>query len=428
MLNRIVGIGGLCPNDTADTIFRRLDSLDYQLLTLKEDVEFLLGLDIEQLKLIVEQSVTSIDAEVTSEELNINYGKGDGSSATIPIPAATEELAGVVTPAMVIDINKIPECIVDGEVVTTSTTYIMRLINAAADKLVSLPFVTSSSPGVIPYEAYNIIFNNEERIEALENRIRLYLNEDNELTHGMTSNAVETSFRTLFPNAIKVDGCTYQNQDATYAYQWSVLAQKWSERATINIGLATSSAPGLVQGKDDIASNKGKLYVEVDGTMSVIGWSDLLTAVANNTSGLGNKVNVSDIVDNLTSIAANVPLSAKQGRALNLSKLSKIASTDTQKRVYGINKDGSQTLLKANLTALSTLRTVTLVSADWEDKLQTVSVTYATSTNVKIVSPALADYDIYTQSGIRVSAEGNGTLTFKCDTVPTEDVNVEVLL
>ena len=47
---------------------------------------------------------------------------------------------------------------------------------------------------------------------------------------------------------------------------------------------------------------------------------------------MANKVNISDIVNNLTSTATNKPLSAAQGKALNDGKVSIYLSSNTEVR------------------------------------------------------------------------------------------------
>ena len=72
--------------------------------------------------------------------------------------------------------------------------------------------------------------------------------------------------------------------------------------------------------------------------------------------------------------------------------------------------------------------TVTLTSAWWSSKSQTVSATGVTASNTVIVSPAPADIADYADCGVYCSAQGSGTLTFGCDTAPSGDIVVNVLI
>ena len=74
--------------------------------------------------------------------------------------------------------------------------------------------------------------------------------------------------------------------------------------------------------------------------------------------------------------------------------------------------------------------TVTLTVAGWDaDALtQTVSVSGATDTNVKVVSPAPASVDEYAACGVKAAAEGAGTIIFACTTAPENDLTVNIAI
>ena len=76
----------------------------------------------------------------------------------------------------------------------------------------------------------------------------------------------------------------------------------------------------------------------------------------------------------------------------------------------------------------STTITVTLTSAGWSSNSQTVSATWVTASNTVIVSPAPSDIADYADCGVYCSAQGSGTLTFGCDTAPSGDIVVNVLI
>ena len=72
--------------------------------------------------------------------------------------------------------------------------------------------------------------------------------------------------------------------------------------------------------------------------------------------------------------------------------------------------------------------TVTLTSAWWSSKSQTVSVTGVTASNTVIVSPAPSSIEDYADWGVYCSAQGSGTLTFTCSDTPSSDITVNVLI
>ena len=73
---------------------------------------------------------------------------------------------------------------------------------------------------------------------------------------------------------------------------------------------------------------------------------------------------------------------------------------------------------------------VTLRASGWNvnTKTQTVSVSKVTATVNLIITAAPDSYMAYAEAGVRCTAQGAGTLTFACETVPTEDVVANVLI
>ena len=74
--------------------------------------------------------------------------------------------------------------------------------------------------------------------------------------------------------------------------------------------------------------------------------------------------------------------------------------------------------------------TATLTAAGWDAdaKTQTVSVAGVTATANCIITAATDSYMAYAEAGVRCTAQGAGTLTFACETVPTADVAANVLI
>ena len=66
--------------------------------------------------------------------------------------------------------------------------------------------------------------------------------------------------------------------------------------------------------------------------------------------------------------------------------------------------------------------TVTLPVAGWSNNAQTVSVSGVTTSNLIIVNVTANSY------GVECTAQGSGTLTFSCESLPTTDVSVSVAI
>ena len=73
---------------------------------------------------------------------------------------------------------------------------------------------------------------------------------------------------------------------------------------------------------------------------------------------------------------------------------------------------------------------VTLRASGWNanTKTQTVSVAGVTATANCVITAAPDSYMAYTKAGVRCTAQGAGTLTFACETVPTANVVANVLI
>lgn len=75
------------------------------------------------------------------------------------------------------------------------------------------------------------------------------------------------------------------------------------------------------------------------------------------------------------------------------------------------------------------IRTViSLPVSGWEDNLQSVTVTDATSTNLIIVSPTPESFLDYSSAVVRCISQSNNILGFKCNSVPASDLMVNVVI
>lgn len=72
--------------------------------------------------------------------------------------------------------------------------------------------------------------------------------------------------------------------------------------------------------------------------------------------------------------------------------------------------------------------TVTIATSDWSSLSCTKNVTGMTASKIVLVSPAPASFSVYTDAGVRCSAQGSGTLSFACDSVPSSSVTVNIIM
>ena len=83
----------------------------------------------------------------------------------------------------------------------------------------------------------------------------------------------------------------------------------------------------------------------------------------------------------------------------------------------------------------STSQTIVLDKDNWSGSptiVQTINVAGVSTTNTIVVSPIPAHLDIYGQCGIacmtQQETQQGGSLTFKCEEIPTEDISVNILI
>ena len=110
------------------------------------------------------------------------------------------------------------------------------------------------------------------------------------------------------------------------------------------------------------------------------------------------------------------------------------------KSAYASAQDGGYTGTEAAFNAAlaqvqdkadkTVSKSATLPASGWnaDTKTQTVTVTGMTAAANCIITSAPASYMAYAEAGVRCTAQGSGSLTFACETVPTEDVATNVLI
>lgn len=76
----------------------------------------------------------------------------------------------------------------------------------------------------------------------------------------------------------------------------------------------------------------------------------------------------------------------------------------------------------------STSTTITLTSSGWSSNAQTVTVNgvLATGQNVHLSPTSKADGDAWAAAGCWCTTQGSDSLNFTCETVPTQDIELNV--
>ena len=160
-----------------------------------------------------------------------------------------------------------------------STVYHRALHNSGVVETDALPVASDTKAGVMSagmYVGFNgSIQNLQARMSVLEGVGLTY-----QLT-GLPDNPsdaqITAAFREQYPNVPLSAGIRAADYDKAKIWQYS--GTSWIQLTSLNIDKATSTALGVVKGSETSTTNEGKIFVEVDGSMTVIGW-DTLKALA----------------------------------------------------------------------------------------------------------------------------------------------------
>ena len=160
-----------------------------------------------------------------------------------------------------------------------STVYHKALHNSGIVENDAIPVASDTKAGVMSagmYVGFNgSIQNLQARMAVLEGVGITY--QLTGLPDNATSEQITAAFQAQYPNVPLMAGIRVADYDKAKIWQYSGTA--WIQLTSININIATSSALGLVKGSETSTTNDGKIFVEVDGSMTVIGW-DTLKALA----------------------------------------------------------------------------------------------------------------------------------------------------
>lgn len=142
--------------------------------------------------------------------------------------------------------------------------------------------------------------------------------------------------------------------------------------------------------------------------------------------------NVQDTIDVIEQAGVSIPAGANSdnlpslAQALANEKQDKLTGTEGQ--YVGFNSAGVAVPVSAPTPVY---RTVTLTTSAWSSNTQTVTVqgVSATETDQLIQPvPAIASQSAYYEAGVLCTGQAANSLTFTCETVPTSDLTVYVVI
>ena len=307
--------------------------------------------------------------------------------------------------------NSIKSVDVEGD---ASTVYHRALHNSGIVETDALPVASDTKAGVMSagmYVGFNgSIQNLQARMAVLEGVGITY-----QLT-GLPDNPsdaqITAAFREQYPNVPLSAGIRAADYDKAKIWQYS--GTSWIQLTSINIDKATSTALGVVKGSETSTTNEGKIFVEVDGSMTVIGW-DTLKALAT-----AAKQSVDNLEPKVTQQSAKID--ALEGDvAANAADITALqgTSTDHESRISSLETTSAdlRTRMGTAETDIDTLQ------ASDSQQTSKISALEADMNNVKPrvgqlesdVGTLETKVDQHTQSISGLSTDVNGLKTSKQD-------------
>ena len=293
-----------------------------------------------------------------------------------------------------------------------STVYHRALHNSGVVETDALPVASDTKAGVMSagmYVGFNgSIQNLQARMSVLEGVGLTY-----QLT-GLPDNPsdaqITAAFREQYPNVPLSAGIRAADYDKAKIWQYS--GTSWIQLTSLNIDKATSTALGVVKGSETSTTNEGKIFVEVDGSMTVIGW-DTLKALAT-----AAKQSVDNLEPKVTQQSAKID--ALEGDvAANAADITALqgTSTDHESRISSLETTSADLRTRMG-TAETDIDTLQASDAQQTSK---ISALEADMNNVKPrvgqlesdVGTLGTKVDQHTQSISGLSTEVNGLKTSK---------------
>ena len=159
---------------------------------------------------------------------------------------------------------------------------------------VQIPIASETESGWMNSELVVAILNAFKKIEALEGATTTW---PIDLTGAVddekpTQQELQAAYETASSESGDApEGTRIFHQDTGREWRWFGSTKEWVLMTVPQVSGATNFSPGITQGTpSDINAgqelNDGKIYVEADLTMSVLGWSGLKARVTNIESGV----------------------------------------------------------------------------------------------------------------------------------------------
>jgi hypothetical protein len=174
------------------------------------------------------------------------------------------------------------------------------------DEIEAIPIANAENPGLMAKEDVSQLQTNTTDIAALKGRALRYP------THLDTQTPTDAQLSDVITagGGTVSDGVTVVDLTYNKEYTYFVADASWHDRGNATVGQATNSTSGTVTG-DELTP--GKVYVEVDGTMSVNGWDATQQAIAGKINSVPDKdLSTNDYTDDEKEKLAGIEAEAQK--------------------------------------------------------------------------------------------------------------------
>ena len=295
-----------------------------------------------------------------------------------------------------------------------STVYHKALHNNGIVETDAIPVASETKAGVMSagmYVGFNgSIQNLQARMSVLEGVGITY--QLTGLSDTPSDAEITAAFQAQYPNVPLSAGI--RAADYPKAKIWQYSGTNWIQLTSININVATSTALGLVKGSATSEANKGRIFVEVDGSMTVIGWDTLNALVSSTKQSLDN-------LEPKVTTQGNQITALEEGVATNAADIVTLQGTSTnhESRISSLETTSADLRTRMG-TAETDIDTLQASDAQQTSK---ISALEADMNNVKPrvgqlesdVRTLNTKVDQHTQSISDIVADVNGLKTSKQD-------------
>lgn len=210
----------------------------------------------------------------------------------------------------------------------------------------------------------------------------------------ITQNTNDITFTITDPEDVVYDCWRVCIRQGYFAYEYVSYEQMFTVPKPPT-GTYTFSVEGYLN--DRLASEKYEQY-----DVSVVNPNPVPTPLGDTVYSVNNQA--ADINGNVTIEAQHIPFSAEGFLA----------------------EDVLEAIIEASTGATASIHTLAII--DWSSNQQTITVPGVTASNIILVAPIPAHQSGYTAATVSCISQGTNSLTFQCATVPTIDIDVQVVI